>query len=286
MTNLLDRMSHAVSRFIDGPPESRAAAMEGFGLNTPNYQLNTPRWLDPNIGNYRKAFASQVAVYACVLARARAVSSAPVRVYQERAGDRTELPDHPLRLLMANPNPTMSEAEFLVMTQTLMDATGFAAIEKVRAGAGNVVQLWHVRSDWLKEIRRSNQPSNWEFRVPGRDAVIIPAEDIIIIPGGPSTDLGTIGMSPIAVALREIGIDAGLTDFLKLFIESGGTPRYALVTPNQVKNQQDADDLRNKFGTIYGGFQNWTKTVCCMADSTTRRSAATSRNLLIRSCGR
>jgi len=259
MLPVRDRIGAFLTRLLDGPSEVRAAA--GFSLNVPEYQIGTPRWLDMNIQTYRQAYATGTAVYRCIGARAQAVSSAPVRVYRDEGGDPTELPDHPLRQLMTAPNPMMSEAEFLVMTQTLMDATGFCAIEKVRARAGNVTQLWHLRSDWLQEIKRDQRASDWKFVVPGRVPVIIPAQDIIIIPGGPSTDLGTTGMSPIAVALREVGIDQGLTDFLKLFIEAGGTPRYALVTDQRVRTQEEAEEIRGKFGYTYGGFQNWTKTV-------------------------
>lgn len=260
MTSWLDRAADAVGRFLDGAvPEQRQSS--GFSLNVPDYQIGKPRWPDANMGSYRQAYASTVAVYRCVSARAQAVSSAPVRVYQESSGDRTEIPEHPLRMLLQQPNPMMSEAEFMVMTQTLMDATGFAAIEKARAPAGNLIQLWHLRSDWLKEIKRSQKPSDWEYRVPGRQPIIIRAQNILIVPGGPSTDLGVIGMSPIAVALREVGIDQGLTDFLKLFIEGGGTPLHALVHPDRIEDQEEARDLREKFGYIYGGFRNWTKTV-------------------------
>jgi HK97 family phage portal protein len=261
MTTWLDSLNSAVTKLLApfGGMEMRATGT-GSALTTPRYQLDTPRWLDNNIKTYRQAFATQTAVYACVAARSRGVASATLRVYEERDGDRTELPAHPLRLLMQRPNPLLSEAEFLVMTQTMMDATGFCLLEKERAGAGNVIGLWHLRSDWLKEIRRRNAASDWQYIVPGNEPVVLPAEDVIVIAGGPATDLGATGMSPIAVALREIGIDAALTDFLKLFVDKGGVPPYALVSPNGVKDQAEADYLRGLFEQSYGGFRNWTKT--------------------------
>lgn len=259
--SLLDRMSDSFARFIDrNLLEQRAERSPGYNLAMPNWTQDKPRWLDNNMISYRQAFASQTAVYRCVMARAGGVATATLRVYRETDGDRTEEPNHPLRLLMQQPNPLMSEAEWLVMTQTLMDATGFCAIEKVRAASGAPVQLWHLRSDWLREIRRNQQPSDWEYRIPGREPMVIRADDVIVVPGGPSTDLGTIGMSPIAVALREVGIDAAMTDFLKMFIDQGGTPAQALVTPNTPRDQAEAEYLIGLFRQAYGGWKNWTKT--------------------------
>lgn len=258
MSNLIDRIGSSLARMF-APPELRASSV-GFDRYSPAHQNDKPRWLDHNIGEYRKAYASQVAVYACIMARATAVSSAPVRVYQEIDGDPEEQPKHPLRDLIAHPNPLQSESEFLLMTQVLMDATGFAAIEKVRNSSGQVVQLWHLRSDWLKEIKRSQRPSDWQYNVPGRrEPIIIRAENIIVIAGGPSTDLGVIGMSPVAVALREVGIDTAMTDFLKLFIDQGGIPPYALVTENTIPDQAAADWHRGLWQQAFGGFRNWHK---------------------------
>lgn len=254
---LLDRITGSLGRIV----EQRMAVISspGYNLYAPKWQQDKPRWLDRNIGNYRQTYASQVAVYACIMARASAVSSAPVRVYEEQDGDPKELPKHPLRQLMNRPNPMTSEAEWLLLTQVLMDATGFAAVQKVRNSSGQVVQLWHLRSDWLQEIKRNQRPSDWEYRVPGIEPILLKAEDVLIIAGGPSTDLGVTGMSPIAVALREVGIDNAMTDFLKLFVDTGGVPINALVMKDAIRDQAAADFHRDLWQAAFGGFRNWGK---------------------------
>ena len=255
--SLFGRVTESVGRWF---LEQRAAEPSiGYNLYGPKWQQDKPRWLDRNIGNYRKAYASQVAVYACIMARATAVSSAPVRVYEEQEGDPKELPKHPLRRLMSRPGPMTSEAEWLLLTQVLMDATGFAAIQKVRNSSGHVIQLWHLRSDWLQEVKRNQRPSDWEYRVPGISPILLKAEDVLIIAGGPSTDLGVTGMSPIAVALREVGIDNAMTDFLKLFVDTGGVPINALVMKDAIRDQAQADFHRELWQAAFGGFRNWGK---------------------------
>lgn len=255
--SLLGRVTESLGRwYLD---QRAAERSPGYNLYGPPWQRDKPRWLDRNIGSYRQAYASQVAVYACIMARASAVSSAPVRVYEEREGDPQELPKHPLRQLMIRPNPMTSEAEWLLLTQVLMDATGFAAIQKVRNSGGQVIQLWHLRSDWLKEVKRNQRPSDWEYRVPGIEPILLKAEDVLIIAGGPSTDLGVTGMSPIAVALREVGIDNAMTDFLKLFVDTGGVPINALVMKDALRDQAQADFHRELWQAAFGGFRNWGK---------------------------
>lgn len=255
---LADRHEAAIERARVAYMEQRASTF-GYNIATPSYQIGSPQWQAANAEAFAKAFRSQVAVYACVLKRANAVSQAPVRVYRDTDGDAEEIVNHGLRALMARPNPTVSEAEFMVHTITQMDAVGFAAIEIERAVAGNVLGLWHLRADWLRMIPRSQAAPDWEYRVPGNDPRIIPANEIIIIPGGPSTDLKPVGMPPIEVALREVGINDSATDFLKLFLDTGGVPRLALETPHEIKDQAKADAIRAKWSQTYGGYKNWTQ---------------------------
>lgn len=259
---LSQRLGSAIARAVIGADRVDASANArrsdlGYSLTVPDYQFGKPTWGDSNIGEYRKAFAAQVAVYACVLARARAVSSAPLRVYSEVKGTRTELPTHPLRALLAQPNEAQSEAEFVILTQTMMDATGFAAIQKVRNAAGQVISLWHLRSDWMREVKRRNNPSDWEYRIPSGRVYPLKASEVIIIAGGPATDLGTTGLSPIAVALREAKIDAALTDYLKMFLDRGAVPRHALVTNEVISDTAYAEELKAAWQAAYGGTGNW-----------------------------
>lgn len=239
--------------------QQRAARFGGWSAAAVSpYLLNQPLWPDHNLATYADAYESLVSVYACIHARANAVSTATVRVYNEVDGDLEELPDHPVRQLMRRPNAMTSEAEFLVVTQTLIDATGFCAIEKERNAAGQVIGLWHLRSDWLRPILRDQSPPDWQYEVPGRAPVVIPASELIVVRSGTALDMSPTGQSPISVALREIGIEDSAVEYLKLFFDGGGVPRHALVTPEAIRDQADADAIRERWQQTYGGFQRWT----------------------------
>ncbi len=233
--------------------------LRGLGATVPGYAVGRPVWPDRNLTVLRdQGYNQSVTVYACVQARGKAVSAATLRVYRdEGGGQRAEVDNHPLRELLLRPNPYMSEAEFLLLTTTFMDVAGFSIIEKVRSSNGRVVELWHLRPDWAKPILRDQAAPDWEYRIPGRGAVVIPAEDVLVITGTPSATLSPTGLSPISVALREVGIENSATDFLKLFLDNGGAPRYALVSPTAITDQAKADAIREKWAQTYGGFQNW-----------------------------
>jgi HK97 family phage portal protein len=233
--------------------------LRGLGSTVPAYAVGRPVWPDRNLTVLRdQGYNQSATVYGCVQARAKAVSAATLRVYRdEGGGQRAEVDNHPLRELLLRPNPYMSEAEFLLMTSTFMDVAGFAIIEKVRSTNGRVVELWHLRPDWAKPIMRDQAAPDWEYRIPGRGAVTIAADDVLVITGTPSATMSPTGLSPISVALRELGIENSATDFLKLFFDNGAAPRYALVSPTAITDQAKADAIKERWAQSYGGFQNW-----------------------------
>lgn len=232
-----------------------------WGYTVPSWQLDKPQWPLRNTTSYRTlGYEALPVVYACVNARAQSVSAATVRAYREvPEGPRENIPDHPIRVLMRAPNPRMSEAEFLLQTIVCMDVAGFALIEKVRAGPGNIVELWHLRPDWARPIYRSNGSVDWEYRIPGRAIEIIRDQDVIVVSGGVSVDFNVTGMSPLAVALRELGIENAATDFLKNYFDHGGAPRYVITTDKEFKDQAQVDLIRERFAQVHQGVQNWNR---------------------------
>src|SRR5215210_1530699 len=117
----------------------------------------------------RGVFRMCATAYACATLLADAVAESPLRVYRTVDGELEEQPGHRARILIANPNPVMSEAEFIsliVMTQALF---GYGLVEKVRSAARIPVELWPIRPDWLKTERANDGRTLYVLRVPGLD---------------------------------------------------------------------------------------------------------------------
>lgn len=192
--------------------------------------------------------------YACATFLADAVAESPLRVYRTVDGELEEMPDHRARYLIANPNPYMSEAEFTSLTVMVMALYGYAAIEKVRSGSGLPVQLWPLRPDWLQRERVSETTTRWVLRRPHSDPRVIADEDLILIPYRHDEKMERVGISPLQIVAREIGIDVALTDLLKVFLDAGGIPPWAVELPDANPDQADIDVFREKWRQMYGGW--------------------------------
>jgi HK97 family phage portal protein len=265
VANLLTRVLDSFRAAGRRPPPMIANGHQtrGLGATVPAFQAGRPVWPTQSLDTYvDDGYSKSVVMFACCNYRAGAVAAAPLRVYRdEGGGQRSEVEGHPLTRLMANPNPEMSGAEFLAFTQVLMDTTGFCVIEKGRSGAGRVVELRHLRSDWLKPIPRNFLPPRWEYRVPGWPPEVYESEDVMVVTAGDSPKRGYTGLPPVAVALRELGIENAATDFLKLFFDQGAMPSYALRFGKGERQPEaaQADLMRERFAQAFGGYRNWTR---------------------------
>jgi HK97 family phage portal protein len=203
----------------------------------------------------RHTFGKCATAYACATLLADAVAESPLRVYRTVDGDLEEVPDHWLRAVIANPNPALSEAEFMSMIVMVQCLFGYAVVEKVRSTARLVTQLWPLRPDWLKRERTNDGAGRWVLRVPGLDPRPIADDDLLIIPYRQDERFGSFGVSPLHIVAREVGIDVALTDLLKVFLDAGGIPPWAVELPDGNPDQTEIDLFREKWRQRYGGWQ-------------------------------
>jgi HK97 family phage portal protein len=218
-----------------------------FGQQAANWSMvaDMPRIHDA----YRKCSVA----YACVTLLADAVAESPLRVYQTVDGELEERPDHRLRTLLANPNPLMSEAEFMSLLVMAAGMWGYTFVEKVRSNAGLPVELWPLRPDWVVRERTGQDTTRIVYRVPGQDPRPIDEEDLILVPYRHDERFSRPGISPLQIVAREIGIDVSLTDLLKVFIDSGGIPPWAVEIPETNPDQTKLDTFRLMWQQKYGG---------------------------------
>lgn len=202
-----------------------------------------------------------VVVYACLGYLADAVAESPLRVYRTSNGEKKEAPDHRARQILANPNPFMSEAEFVALCVMAMGMQGYAVVEKVRSAGGLPVQLWPLRPDWLTPRRSplGDYTEAYDYRAPGVAPRVIPEADVLVIPYRHDDRLTTPGVSPLQIAAREIGIDSALTEFLKTFLDAGGIPPFVIEYPDPIADQATIDLMQESWSQKYGGSRAYGK---------------------------
>ena len=232
------------------PPEVRQAG----GLWVPSYQLNKPAWPEQNVATAVQGFSTAATIFACVTYRAHAVATAQLRAYRGEGTQRAADDEHPVRQLARRPNPQMSEAEFWATVQLIADVTDFCVIEKERADAGNVLNLWPLRSDWLRPIPRRGAPPDWQYAQGGRDWRRLDAKNAIVVTAGTSPTLPITGFGPMRLAGAEGAIIKAMMDYLLGFWQNGALPAYGLVPRDAasegrrtVNLQADADAMRAKW---------------------------------------
>lgn len=195
-------------------------------------------------------------IYACVSKKCNTSSQTTLRVYNKRTDK--ELEDHRLRSLIQRPNPRMSEFDLWYSLFLYHDFAGIAYYEKVKSRAGQTVQLWPMRPDWVRpQEAKSGMVKIYEYGPPGIEPIPMKAEDVLVFPlFDPLNEYG--GYPPVAVASRTGDLDNAVTDYLRLLFQEGGVPPGILKTTKNI-NETIAQRAREIWKQYYGGYQKWTE---------------------------
>jgi HK97 family phage portal protein len=257
------------SAILSGDPnELRAQTLAGSrgmpggtNLYYPTFLNDQPQYTLNPIQESSKGYTNSALIFRCVQYTANAMGSAPLKLY-ETIDDRSrtdEVNTHPFRNLMRQPNLGQSEQTFLTYIGVLMCVTGFAVIEKERNQLGDIIGLWPLRSDWLRPIPRSATLPDWQYEVPGERPKILSADDVIPITYADTINNSPTGIGPLESALRNMGIQWALTDFIQGFMDRGAMPMY-LAIPNDDpytqmlwSDQAQVDAFRAAFKQRFGG---------------------------------
>lgn len=226
----------------------------------PYLSSRSANWADINPARIVDTARKSVIVYACLTYLADAVAESPLRVYRSKGDDKIEVPEHRARQVIANPNPFMSEAEFMALLVMCMGMQGYAIVEMVRSGGGLPVELWPLRPDWLSKQMQTNGngASDYRYYAPGADPRTIPGSDLILIPYRHDDRLDSPGVSPLQIAAREVGIDSTLTEFLKVYLDSGGVPPFVIEYADAL-DQTVIDQIQEAWAQKYGGSRAYGK---------------------------
>lgn len=191
-------------------------------------------------------------IYACINKTANTAAQVDLLVK-----DRGKvLEDHPLKLLINNPNPFMSQFDLWFSVLAYQKLSGWAVFEKERDGYGMPVRLWPLRPDWLHELpSSSNVIRGYKYEPPNLEPKYIRKEDVLAF-----RLFDPLGIykhwSPVAVAARIGSVDNATTDFISLFFQQGGTPPGILKTKVKL-NDDMVTDIRRRWRERYGGYHHW-----------------------------
>jgi HK97 family phage portal protein len=217
--------------------------LDGVGSSSPDYPGST------FLSHVREGYEKNELVYACIEERVTSMAEAPLRVYDAggRRGDTRE--DHPLRQLLANPNPLMTEFEMAEMLQLHLDLAGNAFWEVIADRAGRPAELWPLRPD-LVRMKRSGNTVSYGYEMRGRTVGV----DVLHFRLTAPVD-GLVGTAPMRPALRATALDNEATDFVKTLLQNHAIPGVVVTMSDleSVLDEATTNRLKTKWKQSYGG---------------------------------
>jgi len=190
-------------------------------------------------------------VYACVNARARALSSIPLKLYRRTSGGGKEVAsDHPLYWLLHDaPNEEMTSADFrrAIFANAALRNNGYALI--VRDGLQRVREIYPIAN---KDIypERENGTNRLFYMLNSKR---IEANQILHLRG--LTFDGAIGLDAVSVARDAIGLAIALQDHASKYFPNSVSPSVSYTIPTFLKPDQ-LEMLRAEIDKRAGGAAN------------------------------
>ena len=146
----------------------------------------------------------QIAVYACVRVLSEAIAQLPLHLYKYTDKGKERVPEHPLYFLLHDqPNPEMTSFIFreTLMSHLLIYGNAFAQI--IRNGRGEVLGLYPLMPDKIRVDRNEQNRLIYKYsrydeanpNIKEQGEIILPAEQVLHIPGLDLTDLWDIRLS-------------------------------------------------------------------------------------------
>ncbi|MGH7534232.1 MAG: phage portal protein, partial [Gemmatimonadales bacterium] len=214
----------------------------------PTWQVGRPLPAPTDFATYaREAYRRNPLVFACILELAQSVAEPRLIVEAEQAGETWAPvpPTHPLRRLLAQPNPEESTAELLTALIVHLQVGGNGYLHKRRNGVQQPVELWLLRPDRTAPVvGEDGMLTRWEYTVPGRPMAPVVPGDLVHVKAAPDPLDDYHGLAPLAVAARIVDLDSSAIDYLRGFFLNAGVPAGILsfktrVPPEERKRQKD-----------------------------------------------
>ena len=175
----------------------------------------------------------------------RTSTEADARVQARRDGMWQFVEDHPVELLLANPNPFYGGDSLFKAIALSYQMDGNAYLHKIRNGFDSVLQLDYIPHWLIKPITQEGSTdliTAYEYTPAGERFLLDPRDVVHIRFGLDPRDI-RIGYSPLKALLREIFIDDEAANFSASILRNMGVPGL-LVSPKEGGRVPSADEVQ------------------------------------------
>lgn len=228
----------------------------------PTYEVQSPQYITPNTWSLaQEGYRTNEVIYACIAKRAKSFSQAPLLEWFDTTEDEEEpkeVKGSMIRKLLKNANEGIGEKTFFEIHEIFKAIAGFAAWEIETDNLGLPIRLWPMLPHYCSFLRGERKPLRairyQPYGLPPQD---IPIERVLL--DGYFDPLYPLlkFYSPTMNALRQVGVDNKMTEFLFDFIKHGAK-FSGLLSVAQTIDETTAQDYKRRFKDAHGGSQNWT----------------------------
>ena len=229
--------------------------------------VSAPAYIQPNAYTLAQTgYRSNEFAYSIMQKRAMAKSQAVLKVCDYMTDE--EIDEHPLTVLLHNPNPApnMTWQLLMQMKQITQDIAGFAAFEIEYANDESILALWYMTPYFCSFLRGQQQPLRAiRYQPYGLQPMDIPFKDeqdrvkILFFSDGENFDPLSDRVrfrSPLMAAFPQISVDNAMTFFLTDFVKNGA--KFAgMISVAQTIDENQAADYRRRWRVQHGGAENW-----------------------------
>ena len=181
-------------------------------------------------------------VYAAVNVIAGRVAGMPLRLYARTpAGPGSEVLEHPLLDLLAQPNPIMTSRQLRFTLVTHLELTGMAFALVINNALGRPAELWPLNPADLLEIKTGQDTrqaiSGFKFCLPGGTSAVFAPQEVLYL-RHPSPMSLVHGMSPIAAMAHAFDIDLAVRVYHRNFFRNSARPEVVLSTDQRLTEDE------------------------------------------------
>ena len=208
----------------------------------------------PSTKDYLESFRASALVHSCTKKIGEKMSTIEYELYQLRGLKAHYLEQHDVLDLLEKPNPITSGSQLVEITSIYLSLLGDCYWYKARGLGKQVVELWLMRPDLVSVVpSKDGSVVAYKFRSGGKETSY-PVEDVIHFKEpDPLSDY--YGFSAIKSAMEVIRADVYAKKWNTRFFYNSARPD-AILTTSQEIGKEDREEIREKWSTKYGGWEN------------------------------
>ena len=240
--------------------------------------LSSVVYPEDNYKNYAKeGYSRNTIVNACIRELATGVATAKFYVEQETEDGFIEATNTPLSQLIMYPNADQDFYHWVERMITYLYVSGNVYVLKERNRGNQITGMYLLRPDRVSIMPSGEGVKGYSYEIDGKEYYLDKKDVGHLSLPNPNGDL--YGLSPLHVLSRTINLDLSMTDFAKQYFQNAGVPSGLLKVKRQLRNQEEADRIRSRWRTSFGGTRNMHKIAVLDDDAEYQQMASDPSNM-------